>query len=186
MMFRLRHSLLPEPGSAEMRRPRPGWLRRHELTKERKDHPNAPPALRLRYEPKPGPAASPFGLPPLPRGSGFDRPLPHGGNHVDESGRGHLGHRGQGRRVDLREGGGLELEKRKAKERPTPGTSFAASFSSSGRNHLSRQHPGQLPTPPTFNPREINSWLIDWGLSALARSPRLTLSHAPSGAPRGL
>lgn len=32
-----------------------------------------PPAPRLGDEPKPGPATSPSGRPPLPRGSGFDR-----------------------------------------------------------------------------------------------------------------
>lgn len=92
-----------------------------------------PPGAAALLRAGTGPAASPLRPPPLPRGSGFERRLPHGGNHVDKSGRGRLGHRGQGRRVDLREGGGLELGERKAKERPTPGTSFAAPFSSSGK-----------------------------------------------------
>lgn len=42
MMFRLRHPLLPGPGAAGMRRPRPGWLRRNGLVEERAGHTDAP------------------------------------------------------------------------------------------------------------------------------------------------
>lgn len=42
MMFRLRHPLLPGPGAAGMRRPRPGRLRRNGPAEERSGRTNAP------------------------------------------------------------------------------------------------------------------------------------------------
>ncbi|XP_016807765.1 uncharacterized protein LOC107974423 [Pan troglodytes] len=157
-------------------------LRRNKLVEERDSHPSAP----LRRASATGLSRTQELHTPkrsaLPRGSRFHRRLPHGGNHVDGGGRGQTGHRGQGRPADLEKGGGLGGGKRKTKERLRLGKRFAASSSSSGRYHLSRQHPGRLPTPPTFNTREIPYWLTDWVLSAHAHTALLTLGP-PSSRP---
>lgn len=77
----------------------------------------------------------------------------------------------------------MREKERKAKEGQRLGTGLAASSSSSGRYHLSRQHSVLLPTPPTINTREIDSWLHDWAPSAHAHSPLFALGHASFEAP---
>lgn len=115
-------------------------------------------------------------------GLGFHRRPPHGGNHVDESGRGHPGHGGQERRADSPKGGWLIGGEKKAKEGSRRENSFAAG-SSSGQYHLPLKQPGQLPTPPTFNPREIASWLIGWVPRPHAQSLLPPPCHAPASRP---
>ena len=77
-------------------------------------------------------------------------------------------------------------KEREAREGKSLGTGLAASSSSSGSYHLSRQHSGLLPTPPTINTREIDSRLQDWVPSAHAPSPLLALGHASSETTTGL
>ena len=92
--------------------------------------------------------------------------LPHGGNHVDGSGRGQWGHGGQGRRADSEEAEGRGKGKGKGKVlrgHPAPSLRELILFSS---------QPGQIPTPPALNPREIARSPLE-GRLARARA------HAP-------
>ena len=93
--------------------------------------------------------------------------LPHGGNHVDGSGRGQWGHGGQGRRADSEEAEGRGKGKGKRKVlRGLPAPSPLREWI------LFSSQPGQLPTPPALNPREIARSPLE-GRLARARA------HAP-------
>lgn len=148
-MFRLRHPPRPRAGAA----PREAAWACATLASgppEERDPPGSSHARGLRHRPEPAQPRRAARLAVLFRGTWLHWRLPHGGNRVEGGGRGQRGHGGQGRRADSEEAEGRGKGKGKRKVlRGLPAPSPLPEWI------LFSNQPGQLPTPPALNPREI-------------------------------